>query len=41
MANFSSYFLLNRMVLALTISSFTPVAAFSGPNYQMQMEIEQ
>jgi len=37
MANFSSYFLLNRMALALTIGSFASLVALPPPNYQMQI----
>lgn len=37
MANFSSYFSLNRMALALTIGSFTSVTALPASNYQMQI----
>lgn len=41
MANFSSYFSLNRMAMALAIGSFTPVVAFPAPNYQMQIELNE
>ena len=39
MANFSSYFSLNRVVLAITICSFAPVAIFSAPNCQKHIEV--
>lgn len=37
MANFSNYFLLNRMALALAIGSFTPIAVLPASNYRMQV----
>ena len=37
MANFFSYFSLNRMALALTIGSLTSVTSLPASNYQMQI----